>query len=112
MAAFLSHLATDLKVAASTQNQALNALVFLYGSVLHQPLGDIGGLARVQRVLSMHREALASAFLLNSSVQRNAERVTAEDLQRVAAATIRDEQLSATIVGPDEAPMDAGRLQL
>ena len=49
MAAFLTHLAADLKVAASTQNQALNALVFLYGEVLHQPLGPLSGLVRVQR---------------------------------------------------------------
>ena len=49
VAAFLTHLATDLNVAASTQNQALNALVFLYGEVLHQPLGTLSGLARVQR---------------------------------------------------------------
>ena len=34
---FLSHLATDLKVSASTQRQALNAIVFLYKQVL-----DIG----------------------------------------------------------------------
>ena len=49
VAAFLTHLAADLKVAASTQNQALNALVFLYGEVLHQPLGPLSGLVRVQR---------------------------------------------------------------
>jgi len=30
----ISHLATDQKVAASTQNQALNAIVFLYKHVL------------------------------------------------------------------------------
>jgi len=47
--AFLSHLAKDRDVAASTQNQALNALVFLYGVVLRQPLGDLGDWARVQR---------------------------------------------------------------
>jgi integrase len=35
---FLSHLATEGQVAASTQRQALNALVFLYRDVLHQPL--------------------------------------------------------------------------
>ena len=35
---FLSHLATRGKVAASTQRQALNALVFLYREVLHIPL--------------------------------------------------------------------------
>ena len=34
--AFLSHLATDLNVAASTQNQALSAILFLYGQVLDQ----------------------------------------------------------------------------
>jgi integron integrase len=35
---FLSHLATEGKVSASTQRQALNALVFLYRDVLHKPL--------------------------------------------------------------------------
>ncbi len=39
---FLSHLATEGKVSASTQKQALNALVFLYRDVLDKPLdGDI-----------------------------------------------------------------------
>jgi integron integrase len=37
---FLSHLATKDKVSASTQRQALNALVFLYREVLDQDLGD------------------------------------------------------------------------
>jgi integron integrase len=36
--AFLTHLAVDLNVAASTQNQALNALLFLYREVLQQDL--------------------------------------------------------------------------
>ena len=36
--AFLTHLAQKLDVAPSTQNQALNALVFLYKAVLKQPL--------------------------------------------------------------------------
>jgi integron integrase len=39
--AFLSWLAVQKRVSASTQNQAMNALVFLYGEVLRQPLGDI-----------------------------------------------------------------------
>ena len=38
---FLSHLATNGNVAASTQRQALNALVFLYRDVLDIELGDI-----------------------------------------------------------------------
>ncbi|MFZ9012255.1 MAG: integron integrase, partial [Anaerohalosphaeraceae bacterium] len=38
---FLSHLATKEEVAASTQRQALNAIVFLYREVLDRELGDI-----------------------------------------------------------------------
>ena len=38
--AFLSQLATNRKVAASIQRQALNALVFLYKHVLDKPIGD------------------------------------------------------------------------
>lgn len=47
--AFLNHLATDRSVAASTQNQALNALTFLYDRVLEAPLGDIGTIERADR---------------------------------------------------------------
>ena len=47
--AFLSHLAAELAVSASTQNQALNALMFLYGEVLHQPLGELDAFARAKR---------------------------------------------------------------
>ncbi len=35
---FLSHLAVNRNVAASTQNQALNAIIFLYEDVLHTPV--------------------------------------------------------------------------
>jgi len=38
--AFLSHLAVDLRVSASTQNQAFNALLFLYKEVLKKELDD------------------------------------------------------------------------
>ncbi|HXG46414.1 MAG TPA: integron integrase [Methylomirabilota bacterium] len=47
--AYLTHLATVGRVSASTQNQALNALVFLYSEVLHQPLGELGEFARAER---------------------------------------------------------------
>jgi integron integrase len=47
--AFLNHLATTRNVAAATQNQALNALVFLYDEVLDRPLGDIGAIERADR---------------------------------------------------------------
>jgi integron integrase len=39
--AFLTHLALERKVAASTQNQALSALLFLYREVLRQPLDPV-----------------------------------------------------------------------
>ncbi len=42
--AFLTHLAVDQNVAASTQNQALSALLFLYKEVLKRDLGPIDAL--------------------------------------------------------------------
>ncbi len=47
--AFLSHLATERKVAAATQNQALAALLFLYKQVLGRELGWFDDLVRAKR---------------------------------------------------------------
>src|SRR2546422_6762300 len=47
--AFLSHLAVHTQVAASTQNVALNALLFLYRYVLHQPWPELGSIAHAKR---------------------------------------------------------------
>ena len=47
--AFLTHLAVHGKVASSTQNQALNALVFLYKEVLNTDLGLLENLTRAKR---------------------------------------------------------------
>jgi len=46
---FLTHLAVEDHVAASTQNQALSALLFLYEHVLEQPLDRIEGVVRARR---------------------------------------------------------------
>lgn len=46
---FLSHLAVEAKVAASTQNQALSALLFLYQAVLGKDIGLIEGILRAKR---------------------------------------------------------------
>lgn len=46
---FLNHLAVNREVSASTQTQALNALVFLYRDVLASPLEKLPGLNRVQQ---------------------------------------------------------------
>jgi integron integrase len=47
--AFLVHLAVHAQVAASTQNVALNALLFLYRYVLHQPWPELGLIAHARR---------------------------------------------------------------
>jgi len=46
---FLTDLAVTRQVAASTQNQALNALVFLYKVVLGVPLGRLNGVIRAKK---------------------------------------------------------------
>lgn len=47
--AFLQHLAVERLVTASTKNQALNALVFLYQHILRRPLSDLDGFVRGKR---------------------------------------------------------------
>ncbi len=46
---FLSHLAVERHVSSSTQNQALNALVFLYRAVLQLDLGDFSAVRAIRR---------------------------------------------------------------
>jgi integron integrase len=46
---FLTYLAVEGRVAAATENQALNALVFLYKVVLECPPGEIEGVARAKK---------------------------------------------------------------
>jgi integron integrase len=48
VSAFVSHLATR-GVSASTQNQALSAIIFLYGVIVGQPLPWMDGIVRAQR---------------------------------------------------------------
>lgn len=63
MTAFLSSLATDARVSASTQNQALAAILFLYAEVLQQELGWLSELVRAKRPIRlpvvMSREEVA-----------------------------------------------------
>lgn len=46
---YLSHLANDRNVAAATQSQALNAIVYLYRQVLNINVGDIGSFSQSRR---------------------------------------------------------------
>lgn len=47
--AFLTHLAVEDKVSASTQTQALSALLFLYRHVIGREIGDLGDLVRARK---------------------------------------------------------------
>lgn len=44
---FLSHLAVNKQVAASSQNQAFNALLFIFKNVLQKEFGKVEGLVRI-----------------------------------------------------------------
>ena len=72
--AFLTHLARDRQVAASTQNQAMNALVFLYKHVLKQPLSDEINADRARRKVKipvvLTREETARVIALMSGVHQ------------------------------------------
>jgi integron integrase len=66
--AFLTHLAVDKAVSPSTQNQAMNALVFLYKRVLKRPLdGTINAVRATKKVnvpVVMSREEVARIIAL------------------------------------------------
>ncbi len=47
--AFLTDLAVNRRAGPSTQNQALNALAFLYGKVLERPLGEFSAMRAKRR---------------------------------------------------------------
>lgn len=61
---FLEYLVVGRNVASSTQNQALSAILFLYGVALEQPLGDL------QDVLRAKRPARLPVVLSREEVQR------------------------------------------
>ena len=53
VSAFLKHLAEDRQVAASTQNQALNAVVFLFKTALKKDIGNFSDFQRARRGLRL-----------------------------------------------------------
>ena len=69
---FLTHLAVQANVAASTQNQAFNALVFLYKQVLKHPLEGVDAARtrkekRIPVVLTREEVKLVLAFMEGTS---------------------------------------------
>jgi len=63
---FLTHLAVKERVSASTQNQALCALLFLYRHVLKQEIGNLGDIIRARKPkrlpIVMTREEIKSVL--------------------------------------------------
>src|SRR5262249_25827701 len=71
---FLTDLAVHRKVSASTQNQALSALLFLYQHVLNQPIDWVNPAVRAQRperlpVVLTKQEVKAILGLMDGSPQ-------------------------------------------
>ena len=72
--AFLTYLAREGNVAASTQNQALSALLFLYREVLEQELGLLEGVERAKKpsrlpVVLTKREVSALVAQMNGTTK-------------------------------------------
>jgi len=53
MKKYLTHLALHGRVSASTQNQAFNALLFLYRNILHKEVDDLTSVARAKRRINL-----------------------------------------------------------
>ena len=77
--AFLTHLAVDRHVAASTQNQALSALVFLYRDVLNQPFEGVNAI-RAKKPVTMpavfsRKEAVAVIEQIDNDTMQTMSRL-------------------------------------
>jgi integron integrase len=92
--AFLTHLAVDKNVAPATQNQAMNALVFLYKRVLNQSMdGSIDAIRADRKVnipVVMTREEVAGVLtLLNGTPQLVAKLLYGSGLRIMEAIRLR-----------------------
>jgi integron integrase len=91
---FLTHLAVDGQVAASTQNQALNALVFLYRQVLKIELPQLEGIVRAPQrrrlpVVLTREEAEAVIARLNHTNRLIASLLYGSGLRLMEAVRLR-----------------------
>jgi integron integrase len=91
---FLSSLAIKGRVAASTQNQALNALLFLYKEVLRRELGFVGNALRVKRppkmpVVLSPAEALAVLSHLDGQYRLMAQLLYGSGLRLLECLRLR-----------------------
>lgn len=94
IAPYINFLAVDKNVAASTQSQALNALIFLYRDVLEMEVGHIEGLRRVQYIsripVVLSVEEVRQVFSTMSGTPRLlAELIYGAGLRVTEAVTLR-----------------------
>src|SRR5436190_14784697 len=66
---FLTDLAVREDVAATTQNQAFNAVVFFYAQVLEQPLGNVDALRAKKPVRERHAPSVADTQALLQTIR-------------------------------------------
>jgi len=98
---FLNHLAADHQVAASTQTQALNAIVFLYECVLGHPLGRMSNLKRVQHrervpVVLTREEVRAVLSAMEGTCRLMAELIYGAGLRVHECVTLRVKDIDLT----------------
>ena len=92
--AFLSHLAVKLNVSASTQNQAFNALLFLYREVLKKALDSSINAVRAKKPARLPTV------------------MTREETMRVIAAVSADHQLMVKLIQHQDVTKGYGRVYL
>jgi integrase len=99
--AFLNHLAVERRASASTQNQALCAVVFLYRRVFDLPMPELDGLTRARRpehlpaVLS-RREVLALLDKLEPSFRLVGELLYGSGLRLMECLGLRSRTSTST----------------
>jgi integron integrase len=101
----LNHLAVKRRVSASTQSQALNAVIFLYDCVLLKPLGEMTGLKRVQQrhripVVLTREEVKAVLSLMDGTTRLMAELIYGAGLRvhECVSLRVKDIDLAARTV--------------
>ncbi len=117
---FLEHLATAQRVAASTQNQAFSALLFLYGEVLDRKLTGLEKVVRAKRpqrlpVVLSREEVTAVLSRLEGTPHRLASLMYGGGLRLLECAQLRVKDrvtvLPMRLAGPLRSHLSRVRLQ-
>lgn len=96
--AFLTHLAVKEKVSASTQTQALSAILFLYRRVLGERVGDLRGVIHAKQprripVIMDRREVLALLAQLKGDVWLMASLMYGAGLRLIECLQLRVQEI-------------------